>query len=60
MAARKVVKARSGLGVNAMLGIGLWTLLWLGYNTGPGAVIQPDFPRDTTDLIQGLRAFCPF
>jgi O-antigen ligase len=59
MAARKVVKARSGLGVNAMLGIGLWTLLWLGYNTGPGAVIQPDFPRDTTDLIQGLRAFLP-
>jgi O-antigen ligase len=39
--------------------MGLWLLLWLGYNTGPWYVVAPGFPANTTDLIHGVRAFFP-
>jgi O-antigen ligase len=41
------------------MGMGLWVLLWLGYNTGPGYLMDPNFPANTTDLIHGVRAFFP-
>jgi len=44
---------------NALLGMGLWLLLWLGYNTGPGYVMNPNFPASAADLIHGVRAFFP-
>ncbi len=52
-------KPRRGASSNAVLGMGLWLLLWLGYNTGPGYVMDPNFPANTTDLIHGVRAFFP-
>jgi len=49
-----------GVRVNTLLGVGLWALLWLGYNTGPGHYMwAPDFPQDTPHLINGVRAFLP-
>jgi O-antigen ligase len=39
--------------------MGLWVLLWLGYNTDCGRVMNPNFPANTMDLIHGLRAFFP-
>jgi hypothetical protein len=45
--------------VNALLGMGLWALLWLGYNTGLQNVLDPRFPASATQLIHGLRAFFP-
>ncbi|HTS71275.1 MAG TPA: O-antigen ligase family protein [Terriglobia bacterium] len=52
-------KAKQKLGTNALIGIGLWSLLWLGYNTGPGYFMAPGFPADFSDLIHGSRAFLP-
>lgn len=51
---------RARLGVNALVGMGLWGLLWLGYNTSYDYVIDPGFPASTEDLIHGIRAFFPF
>jgi O-antigen ligase len=44
---------------NALIAMGLWTLLWLGYNTIPEFVLDPNFPANTTMLIHGVRAFFP-
>ena len=52
-------KPRRRVSTNALLGMGLWVLLWLGYNTDPWYVMDPNFPANTTDLIHGLRAFSP-
>ena len=52
-------KPRRRVSTNALLGMGLWVLLWLGYNTGPWYMMDPNFPATTTDLIHGLRAFSP-
>jgi O-antigen ligase len=55
----QLAKPRRGISTNALLGMGLWLLLWLGYNTGPWYVMAPGFPANTTDLIHGVRAFFP-
>lgn len=55
----KPVKPRQKVSVNALLGMGLWFLLWGGYNTDIGRVIDPGFPVDTMDFIHGVRAFFP-
>jgi O-antigen ligase len=47
------------LSANAVLGMGLWLLLWLGYNTGPGYLLDPRFPSSTTELIHGVRSYFP-
>jgi O-antigen ligase len=52
-------KAKRKISVNALLGMGLWGLLWLGYNTDIWHVMGPNFPVNTTDLIHGIRAFFP-
>src|SRR5271157_4514475 len=55
----QLAKTRRGTSINAQLGMGLWVLLWLGYNTGPGYVMGQNFPANTTDFIHGIRAFFP-
>jgi len=50
---------RQRVSTNALVGMGLWVLLWLGYNTGLGYVMDPHFPANTTELIHGVRAFFP-
>jgi len=52
-------KPRRRVSANAVLGMGLWGLLWLGYNTDLGHVMEPNFPTNTMDLIHGVRAFFP-
>jgi len=52
-------KPRQRQSVNALLGMGLWMLLWLGYNTDLSRATAPGFPANTMDLIHGLRAFLP-
>ena len=44
---------------NTLLAIGLWALLWAGYNSGPWYVENPRFPANNLELIHGLRAFIP-
>jgi len=41
------------------MGMGLWVLLWMGYNTGPAYVAKSDWPANATALIHGVRAFLP-
>lgn len=55
----QAAKPRRSVSVNALLGMGMWTLLWLGYNTDIGRVIDPKFPVGTMDFIHGVRAFFP-
>ncbi|MBZ5671813.1 MAG: O-antigen ligase family protein [Acidobacteriia bacterium] len=45
--------------LNTVLAIGLWALLWAGYNTGPEHIGSPGFPANTMELIHSLRAFIP-
>ncbi|MGD1154263.1 MAG: O-antigen ligase family protein [Terriglobia bacterium] len=45
--------------LNTLLAVGLWALLWAGYNTGPWYVEKPGFPANNLELIHGLRAFVP-
>jgi O-antigen ligase len=45
--------------MNALLGIGLWFLLWSGYNTDIGRMMNPFFPTDKMDLIHGIRSLGP-
>ena len=52
-------KPRRKISTNALLGMGLWVLLWSGYNTEIGRVMQPNFPANATELIHGVRAFFP-
>lgn len=54
-----VAKLREKASSNALLGMGLWTLLWLGYNSGLAYVEKPNFPNNTLELIHGVRAFFP-
>jgi O-antigen ligase len=39
--------------------MGLWLLLWLGYNADPADLLDPQFPANTTQLIHGVRAYFP-
>jgi hypothetical protein len=44
---------------NAYIAMGLWALLWSGYNTGPEYAMEPNFPSNASNLIHGVRAFFP-
>jgi O-antigen ligase len=46
--------------VKILLMIGLWGLLWGGYNTDYSYAQSPLFPSDLTYFIHGTRAFLPF
>ncbi len=37
----------------------LWLMLWGGYNTDIGRLLEPGFPANAFDLLHGLRAFLP-
>lgn len=39
--------------------LGMWILVWAGYNTGIERVANPGFPHGVLDLAHGLRAFLP-
>ena len=47
------------LKLGAFAGMGLWLLIWSGYNTGPWYVLHPNFPASSLELIHGVRAFFP-
>ena len=48
------------LKLGALAGMGLWLLIWSGYNSGPWYVLHPNFPASNLELIHGVRAFFPF
>src|SRR5208283_4774456 len=52
-------KPRRVISVNAVVAMGLWVLLWLGYNTDIGRVMKPSFPANNLDFVHGIRAFFP-
>jgi O-antigen ligase len=52
-------KPRPGMSRNALMGMGLWGLLWLGYNTGLGYAIDPTYANTTVNLVHAIRAFFP-
>ena len=52
-------KRRGRVSRNALIAVGLWALLWSGYNTGPWYVEDPRFPASTAELFHGIRAFFP-
>jgi len=53
-------QAQPGIGLNGILALGLWTLLWLGYNTHYGYALNRHFSDRPTYFIHGVRAFAPF
>jgi O-antigen ligase len=55
----QLAQPRWRLSTNALIGMTLWLLLWLGYNSGPGYFMESDFPANPTILIHGVRAFFP-
>ena len=57
--AAQFVKSNQAFSSNALMGITMWFLLWMGYNTGPGYIMDPAFPNNFVDLIHGVRAFFP-
>jgi O-antigen ligase len=50
---------RKKIRLNTVFALGLWGMLWFGYNTSNAYVREPGFPRNTTELIHGVRAFFP-
>src|ERR1019366_1538876 len=56
-AATQAVPRPHGFRLNAALAVGLWALLWAGYNTALWFVEDPQFPAYFMQLIPGLRAF---
>ncbi len=52
-------RPRQRIGANAALGMGLWALLWLGYNTGPEYFMDSSSPASLAGFIHGVRAFFP-
>ena len=55
----EAAKPKSRVSKNALIGMGLWFLLWSGYNTDIVRFLNPNFPTNTMDLIHGVRAFFP-
>lgn len=45
--------------LNTFVALGLWGMLWFGYNTSNAYVRSPGFPANTTEFIHGIRAFSP-
>jgi O-antigen ligase len=39
--------------------VGLWVMLWGGYNTEITRIFSPDFPQNNLDLFHGLRSLFP-
>jgi hypothetical protein len=56
---QQIADSKPRLSANALLGMGLWVLLWLGYNTDPVDLLDPQFPASTMELIHGIRAYFP-
>ena len=56
---KPLVKPSPPIGKNAIIAMGLWLLLWMGYNTSLAYVEKPNFPSDAMDLFHGVRAFFP-
>ena len=52
-------KPRRKISTNALLGMGLWVLLWSGYNTNIERLMNPNFPVNTTDMVHGVRSLLP-
>ncbi len=57
--AAKAVATGDKITLNAQLGMALWLLLWLGYNTTYGYMLSPKFETKPTYFIHGIRAFSP-
>lgn len=55
----RIARAKRRLNLNAYVAMGLWTLLWMGYNTSWWYLADPNFPANTPDLIHCVRAFFP-
>jgi len=55
----QVATPRGGISVNSLVAMGLWILLWGGYNTGYGYVLSPRFSVKPAYFIHGVRAFFP-
>ena len=54
-----VTEAKLRVRVNAAVAVGLWVMLWAGYNTNLWYIEQPNFPDSAMNLVHGLRAFVP-
>ncbi len=50
---------RDKMTLNAQLGMLLWVLLWLGYNTSFDYAVSPKFETSPSYFIHGIRAFFP-
>ena len=59
LAREQFVKRRPWASRNALLGMGLWAILWLGYNTNEDIILDANFPTNTMNFIHGVRAYFP-
>ena len=59
MPSDQFARPRQRIGANAAFAMGLWALLWLGYNTGPEYFTDPSSPASLAGFIHGVRAFFP-
>ena len=50
---------KSALRWHTVLAVGLWALLWAGYNSGLEILTERGFPHNNLELIHGVRAFLP-
>lgn len=55
----KTSRRRTRLTLSAALAIGVWLLMWGGYNSGPWYWADPRFPRGLLEFFHGVRAFFP-
>jgi O-antigen ligase len=55
----QVATAQPEISQNALIGIGMWALLWAGYFAEPELLFSPGFPRNTADFIQCIRDYLP-
>lgn len=53
----RVAKPQPKISRNALLGMGLWLLLWMGYNTTYDPLLDPN--STPIELLHGIRAFFP-
>lgn len=51
--------AQKRISPNAIMGIGMWTLLWAGYNAAPDLLFDPRLMTTAGAFIQGIRAYFP-
>lgn len=55
----QVARRKRAYSVNALIGMGLWTLLWLGYNTEPGYFSDSRFPTNPMVALHAIRSLFP-